>query len=125
MRFHNKIFIRNMEQIKNKFESLNDNQKRCITLILSSFMSYFIFFPLNILVVYLVIQGYQKNRENILLGIFNELKILWKIAINFRDKNSSTSEPFDTKKENSDFEGENSDFESKKIVEDDIEIKED
>lgn len=113
-----------MEQIKNKFESLNDNQKRCITLILSSFMSYFIFFPLNIFVVYLVIQGYQKNRENILSGILNELKILWKIAINFKDKNSFTSKSFGTQK-NKKSDNENSDFEDENLGEGDIDIKED
>jgi hypothetical protein len=97
-----------MQQLKKQFDSLDSNKKRCITLIFSSFISYFIFFPLNILVVYLIIQGYTKNKENILEGVIDEIKILWKMLMNVRKSQAKkyrkkAEEWLDEKETNDDF----------------------
>lgn len=91
-----------MYQLKKKYDSLDSNKKRCITLIFSSFISYFIFFPLNILVVYLIIQGYTKNKEDIFGGIIDEIKILWIMLINLK-KSKLTEEDKIDNEPNEDF----------------------
>ena len=65
-------------------------------------VSYFIFFPLNILVVYLIIQGYTKNKEDIFGGIIDEIKILWIMLINLK-KSKLTEEDKIDNEPNEDF----------------------
>lgn len=91
-----------MYQLKKKYDSLDSNKKRGITLIFSSFISYFIFFPLNILFVYLIIQGYTKNKEDIFGGIIDEIKILWRMLINLK-KSKLTEEDKNDNEPNEDF----------------------
>jgi hypothetical protein len=92
-----------MQQLSKQFDSLDSNKKRGITLIFSSFISYFIFFPLNILVVYLIIQGYTKNKEDIFGGIIDEIKILWRMLINLKKSKLKEEKKFDDDGPNEDF----------------------
>lgn len=82
-----------MEFVKTHYESLNDNYKRLVTLVLATVLTFtvMLFFPVNVLMIYSLIRAYSKNKVNLLLGMKEEALELYEQLKSLRNADSLQS----------------------------------
>jgi len=79
-----------MEFITTRYNNLNDNYKRLVTLGVAIFLNFtvLLFFPINILMIYSLTRAYQKNKTNLVSGMKEEVFELYEQLKNFKNSDS-------------------------------------